>query len=284
MTKNNVPNEMVSGSPCAKLVDQVRLARKTWTALYASLEACFIKIKESKDSVLDPFGVLQVVAEIRSDVALVAQVGEEPLAQAENWAREQAQNVTLVFDQELRKLSTEANVSVEGRFPSYVLDGWLILRISSDNRTTTVGARKVESLHLERVWPEITAALKEEKARAVTPDKFIGSCQEAYKRAVALGNARMGSSLPIRKLFRELVVVLQSEKFWRAPKRSNLAEYTEEHFCRDLARLVAAGRYVTPDGAKMELMPTAFPKDGMPLYLTDGVRFIGHVKFEEPPL
>src|ERR1044071_5260195 len=83
--------------------------------------------------------------------------------------------------------------------------------------------------------------------------------------------SRVGGGTPIRKVL-------------RAPKRSNLAEYTEEHFCRDLARLVAAGRYVTPDGAKMELMPTAFPKDGMPLYLTDGVRFIGHVKFEEPPL
>ena len=282
--KSVVSGKVVTGSPCAELANQVKLARKTWTTLYASLDACLIKIGKSKDSPLDPFGVLQVIAEIRSDAILVAQVGEGPLAEAESWAHEQAQVAILAFDQELRKLTTQADISVEGRFPSYILDGWLAVKVSSDNRTATVGVQKVTSLLLERVWPEITTALKEEKARAIPPDKFIGLCQEAYKRGIALGDAKMGASIPIQKLFRELVVVLQSEKFWRAPKRSNLAEYTEEHFCRDLAKLVASGQYVTPDGAKMELMPTAFPKDGMPLYLTEGVRFIGHVKFEEPPL
>lgn len=282
--KNVVPDKVVSGSPCAELAEQVKLARKTWIGVHASLEACFIKSDESKDFTLDPFGVLQVIAEIRSEETRVAQVGEAPLAQAEVWARERAQTATLGFEQELRKLTTQAGVSVEGRFPSYILDGWLIVKVSSEKGTATVGVQKVKSLLLERVWPEITAALKEEKARAVSPDDFIGLCQEAYKRAVALGGAKPGSSIPLQKLFRELVIVLQSEKFWRAPKRSNLVEYTEEHFRRDLARLVATGRFVTHDGNKLELMPTAFPKEGLPLNLAEGVRFYGHVKFEGPSL
>jgi hypothetical protein len=265
----------------SELVDQVRAARKMWDSLYSSLEACFVKIHD-KEPLLDPFGILDLIGEIRSEATLVLQVGEGPLAEAEKWALEQVQVETLAFDQELKKLTTRDKVSVHGRFPSYVLDEWLVVRVSPEVRTAEVGTKKIKSLLLQRVWPEITAALKAEKSRKVAPDEFIGSCQKAYSRVLSLRKAKMGSSIPIRELFRELVIVLQSQKFWRNPKRSNFAEYTEAHFSRDLATLMMAGLFVTRDGARMELMPTAFPKEGLPLNLAEGVRFIGHIRFEDP--
>jgi hypothetical protein len=281
MTEKNVIDESALVSPWAQLAEQIKLARKTWATLHASLEACYIKTGEFKDTV-DPFGVLHLVADIRSNSTLGTQVGEGALSQAEKWAFQQAQVETLAFDQELKKLATRNRVSMKGRFPSYVLDEWLIVRVSPEVRTVEVGTKKIKSLLLQRVWPEITAALKAEKSRKVTPDEFIGSCHKAYTRVLSLRKAKIGSSIPIREIFRELVIVLQSQKFWRSPTRSNFAEYTEEHFSRDLATLMMAGLFVTRDGARMELMPTAFPKEGMPINLAEGVRFIGHIRFEEP--
>ncbi len=283
MKKNVVPDKVVSGSPCASLAENVRAARKMWTTLHSSLQACFISAVEAKDYVLDPFSLLHVIAKVRSDAFLLAQIGEAPLAEAETWARQEAQAATLAFDGELRNLCGQEQILVEGRFPSYVLEGYLSLRLSPDDRTCTVGVKKVKSLLASRVWPEITVALKKERLRGFKPDDFLVSCHEAYRKTVAHRNDRMGASMPIKDFFRELVIAFRPERVSQPPQRSNSSDYTKEYFRRDLAMLMMAGQFVTPEGAKMELMPTAFPKDGISVNVGGEVRIIGYVAFSEPP-
>ena len=79
-----------------------------------------------------------------------------------------------------------------------------------------------------------------------------------------------------------MIIELQSNRFWRAPKRVNLTEYTEELFSRDMGRLMSAGHFLARDGSKLELRPTAFPKDGIAVTVDGGVRYIGQVIFGEP--
>lgn len=282
MKKNVVPDTVVYGSACADLAKRTRAARKTWTALDNILQACFINSGEPKEFVLDPFALLHAIANARSQAIVVAQVGEPLLVETENRARQAAQSATLAFDGELRNLCMQEKISVAGRFPTYVLDGYLNLRLFPDEGACRIGTKKVKSLFARRIWFEIASAVKGEKLRQVAPDEFLVSCQMAYKRIVALRNEKVGISIPIRDLLRELQITRQHEKSLLNPLPQRLSAYTEAHFSRDVARLMAAGHFVARDGAKIELMPTAFSKDGIPVNVGEGVRYIGRVIFGEP--
>lgn len=281
MTKGGVPDAVVAASACASIAEAARKGQETWTELRTSIRNCFVKTADSKGYVLDPFSFSQTVAEIRSRPDLAGRVGEVALVDAETWARQEIQAATLAFDGELRKLCAQEIISVVGRFPAYVLEGYLTVRLSSSDRMCTVGDRKMKTLMVNTIWDEIASVIKQERLRGGALDDFLVSFQMAYRRAISLRNVKMGASIPIKDIFRELVMTRQSDKFWRTPNRQHFSEYTEEFFRRDLANLIAAGRFATRDGGKIELMPTAFAKDGVAVIVGEGVRFFGHVIIED---
>jgi hypothetical protein len=282
MKKSSAPEKVVSGSVCAGLVEKTRAVRKIWANLESSLDGCFVKTSEPESHVLDPFALLRAIAEARSKAILVTQLGEASLSEAETWAREAAQAATLSFDGELRNLCARDKFSLEGRFPSYLVEGYVEVRLSVDDGVSMIGSKKVKSLFAKRIWVEIASSIEEERLRQVTLTSLLAWFQRAYQSAIAGRNERIGVSIPIKDLFRELAIMLQHQKPSSTLQGQRGAKYTEEYFRRDLSRLMAAGEFVTSDGARMELLPTAFAKEGVPVTIGEGVRIIGRVAFGEP--
>lgn len=281
MKKNDLTDKTLLGAtPCGVLFDRIGSKVKTWTSFHSELLKCLIESNESKGSVLDPFALLAVTANIRSNAELSGEIGNEILQQAENWAQQSARDATIAFDADIRSLCSKENIVVSGRFPSYVLDGFLNLRLSPNERKCTVGDRKLPTLMPVVVWEQVRATIQQERLRSIEPNEFLSLLLASYMRMAALHGVKPGSPVSIKGLLRELIIARQSEKFWKAPQRLNFAEYSEEYFCRDLAKLISAGRFVTPNGQRLELIPTAFAKDGLAIIVGEGVRYFGHVNFE----
>jgi hypothetical protein len=279
--KSSLPDRVLAGSACAGLVEKTRAARKIWVDWENSLSGCFVKTTETGSYVLDPFPLLSAIAEARSKAILVTQLGEAALTETETWARDAAHAAILAFDGELRSLCEREKFSLEGRFPSYIVEGYLRVSLSPDEGVSTIGSKKLKSLFAKRLWVEIVSSISHERLRQVTPSKLLSTFQTAYQRVIASRNERIGTSIPIRDLFRELAIMLQDEKSSVTPQGQRIAKYTEEYFRRDLSRLMAAGELVMADGTKMELLPTAFAKEGVPVTIGEGVRIIGRVAFGE---
>jgi hypothetical protein len=211
------------------------------------------------------------------DPELVSRLGEAALADTEVWAADAAQTATLAFDGELRRLCGEHDISVQGRFPTYVLDGYLRVRVSQSDGVCTIGSKKIKSLFVKRAWMDIASLVKEERARQNTQSDLLAFVYSAYLRSVAARNDKPGTSVPIRDLFREMAIMRQHGP---APSSGQMsAKYTEELFKRDLSRLMAKGEFMTRDGCRMHLLPTAFPKEGVSVNIGEGVRIIGHIAF-----
>jgi hypothetical protein len=253
-----------------------------WDHLEASIESCFVAVGHPPKFVLDPFALLRTVADARTKPVVLAEVGESLLSEAEGEAHEMAKSAIRTFDGDLREFCDRERVSVAGRFPIYVLGGFLRLRLDIHEGTSRVGTKKVKSLLAARVWLTVVAELKKEDRRIITPEDFLASCEVAYSQAIAARDAKVGASIHVRDLFRELRLAREKVSPTAGFKPKRPPKYTEEHFKRDLARLIAAGRFVSKRGAKMELMPTAFSKDGIPVTVGEGVRYIGRVSFGEP--
>jgi len=284
MRKPVVPSTVMANSPCANMAEKAGTACKAWMDLCVSLQACFVKTDDPQHYVLDPFALLRVIAAVRSNASIAIQIGDSTLSEAETWGRQEAQAETLAFDEKLRNFCAREQISVEGRFPLYILGGHLPLRLSLEDSSCTVGAKKkVKSLLVSRVWPEITEAIKKDKLRAFNPSDFLAVCYKTYRKIVTGRNEKAAVSVPIKDFFRALMIELKPEKSSLPSQPRHFRSYTEEYFCRDLARLVKAGQFLTHEGAKIELMPTAFPKDGIPINVDGGIRIIGHIAFSDPP-
>jgi hypothetical protein len=271
----------LSNLPHGALAEAAGAAVQRWTRLSKALLDVSFK-SSSGDLEIDPFAMLRVTTEIRANPHFVAELGDAAICAAEEWARKEAQAVTVDFEASLLQLCGKHGISLRGRFPSYVLGGFLIVRVSQADGTCDVGNTTFKTLLVGRIWQEAMACLEAETRRAVVPEEFVRWCRVAYGRVVALKGERVGSAVPIRDLFRELIMTRQTDRFWRSPRQASFVEYDEEMFCRDLSKVIALGRFVLDDGSRMELMPTAFAKDGVPVVLEDGVRFFGRVAFSEP--
>jgi hypothetical protein len=144
----------------------------------------------------------------------------------------------------------------------------------------TVGSKKVKSLLASRVWLEIASAIKEERLRQVAPKELLALFLKAYLNAISHLNEAIGVGIAVKDLFREVAAVVESERLSPALPRQRRVRYTYEYFKRDLSRLVTASEF-TSDRFKMQLLPTSFAKEGVPVFIGEGVKIIGRVVFVE---
>jgi hypothetical protein len=278
-------NEMaLEGSPCSQFTTRVMTAYRAWGELEAAVRPCFVDIAGSQVASLDPFELIRVLKTVRQRPDLVSAVGESLVEQTEREARHAADLSVRNFDADLRQLCARDAVALTGRFPTYNLAGFLTVRLDLDKSTCSVGSRKLRTLLIGRVWLAIAEEIGAERRRRKAPEEFLIACEHAYRRAIVAAECASGTAIPVKELLRALQLELarSAEPSGRSAKRS--PAYTEEHFRRDLSGLIAAGKFVSSGGSRMELLPTAFAKEGIPVSAGDGIRYIGRIAFELPEL
>lgn len=284
--KGELPSDRIlAGSPCGELAAAIRSAHQRCAGLERELTACIVQPDSAEEYALDPFAMSRLVALIRSDHALAPLVGEPSLLAAEAWARDRSNAETNAFDGKLREFCARDSVAISGRFPAYVLADYLQVRLLADQGACLVGSKKVNSPFVYRVWKEISASIKEETARQVDSKTLLAAFYFAYRRRMQGQSELTDRAIPIANLYSELSMLATQKDLAVGPRVQRAAsKYTKQFFARDLARLIRSGDFTADDGARMELFPTAFPKDGISILTAEGVRIVGRVAFGVPAL
>jgi hypothetical protein len=153
------------------------------------------------------------------------------------------------------------------------------VRILADKGICLVGKTRIQTLLAERVWVAIQSAIQDERSRTVDPTQLLAWFRQAYNSIIAKKGEPVGSTIPIKELFREVAAMVKQQKLPIVPQPQSRAAYSDEYFKRDLSNLVASGNLLAPDGMKLNLLPTSFAKTGLPIFYGDGVKIVGRVSF-----
>ena len=280
MPKSMLNQRALRGNALGEVILLLNDSATALSSLSKRLEMCFVNSLETNEPVLDPFLARPLISTFASDSTVARCLDGELHARLTAYLSSQCATLGNSFEARLRPFCESRGISLDGRFPKYVLSGFLELTVELAKGTCSVGGRGMKSLMLESIAPTLLQTLQAEADRPFDEASFSTDLYEAYKRAVKLEDLNSGQAVHVLDVFRELVFVKQPSSFNKNPTKRNYSEYVKEHFSRDLARISSTGAY--PTGVRLQLLPTAFPhEDGLPLRIEGNVRYIGRLAFTE---
>jgi len=279
MAKAKLTDKTLKDNPLGEVILQIQGLAKQLSSVSKHLEGCFVTSLETSEPIVDPFLAKSLVSVLESDQAMTQFFNTEALSRLKLYVASECRVVANSFEARLRPFCKKNNISVEGRFPTYVLAGFLQVGVEQVKGVCKVGGKPIKSLMLESVAPAIIESLKSEVRRPFEISAFLKELYESYERVIRLGGLNTGQPVQILAVFRELVLVKQPPKFRKTPMKAYFQDYTRDLFSRDLAKVVAVGPNVV-NGKHMEFTPTAFPhEDGLPIRKGESVRYVGRLAF-----
>jgi len=280
MAKVKLTDKTLKDNPLGEVILQIRGLAKHLSSVSKYLEGCFVTSLETSEPIVDPFLAKTLVSVLESDPAIIQFLNTEALSRLKMYVAPECERVANSFEARLRPFCEKNNISLEGRFPTYFLAGFLEVSVEHAKGICRIGGKTTKSLMLESIAPTILETLKNEAERPFDTALFLKELYEAYERVTRIKGLSTGQPAQILDVFRELVFVKQSPTFGKNPVKSNFKDYTREFFARDLARV--SGMITTTSGKRLELMPTAFPhEDGLLIRIGEGTRYAGRLAFNE---
>jgi len=280
VAKTKLSDKLLKDNPLGEIILALRGSAKRITSIAGSLENCFVTSLEASDLIVDPFLAKTVVQSIESDPTIAQYLNADTISGLKSYVSSECERVGNSFEARLRPFCEKNQISLEGRFPTYLLAGFLDVIVEQTKGICKIGGKPVKSLMLESIAPAILGTLKTEAERPFEFDTFLKELFEAYERVTRIKGMNMGQPAQILDVFRELVFIKQSPSFNKTPVKLNFSEYTKEFFSRDLARVSSASS--TMGAKRLELMPTAFPhEEGLPIRIGDSTRYAGRITFNE---
>jgi len=280
MAKVKLTDKTLEGNPLGEAILQIQNLTKRLTSLSKKLEGCFVSSLETSEPIVDPFIARALLSNLESDPLTLQYLDAETLSRLKAYVASECKTVANSFEARLRPFCEKNSISLEGRFPTYFLAGFLEVSVEHAKEICRIGGKTTKSLMLESIAPTILETLKNEAERPFDTALFLKELYEAYERVTRIKELSTGQPAQILDVFRELVFVKQSPTFGKNPVKSNFKDYTREFFARDLARV--SGMITTTSGKRLELMPTAFPhEDGLLIRIGEGTRYAGRLAFNE---
>lgn len=281
MAKVKLTDKTLKDNPLGEVILQIQDLAKRLTSVSKKLEGCFVSSLETSEPIIDPFLANAFLSDLESDPLTLQYLENETLSKLKAYAATECKTVANAFEARLRPFCEKNNISLEGRFPTYILAGFLQVGVEQAKGICRVGGKTTKSLMLESIAPTILDDLKSEAERPFEISAFLKELYEAYERVVKLKGLNIGQPARILDVFSELILVKQSPIFKKTPIKSNFQDYTRGLFSRDLAKVSAADPKVV-NGRRLELMSTAFPdKDGIPIRRGGSMRFAGRIAFTD---
>jgi len=280
VAKIKLSDKVIKRSPLGETILALRGSAKRLTSISSSLENCYVTSIETSDLVEDPFLAKTILQTLESDSTSAQYLNADMLSRLRSHVSSECERVTNCFEARLRPFCEKNQITLEGRFPSYLLAGFLDVIVEQTRGICKIGGKSIKSLMLESIAPSILETLKSESERPFEVGSFLKELFVAYERVIRLKEMNMGQPAQVLDVFHELVFIKQSSSFDMTPVKSNFRDYTKEFFSRDLAR--AAATNSTMVGRRLELMPTAFPREeGLPIRMGDSIRYAGRIAFNE---
>ena len=280
MARTRLDEKTLRDNPVGELILQLIDSVRTQSALRKNLEECFVTSLDRQEPVLDPFRARTLISAVEADAVVCRLLALDARSQLKAHINSECIRLANSFEARLRSFCNQRQIDVQGRFPKYLLSGFLEVSVDEAKHVCKIDGKKVMSLMLESIAPTILEVLSQEEARPFDVGSFGMELYEAYERVLRIRGLGKGEPVQILGVFREIVFVKQTASFYRNPTKRNYSEYSRENFARDLARFCqvdpVAGR------KRLQLMPTAFAqRDGLPIRTGSTMRYIGSLAFSE---
>jgi hypothetical protein len=266
-------------SPVGAVSDVVAGQLAAWHALDSKISGSYVTSIASGQDLIDPFLLNAAIAAADALFAPLDPRDKQSYQRLKAWLDTECGTIAQEFEQRLRAFCEHEKIAVEGRFPTFLLDGFLPVEASLANGDCNVNGERRKTLLFDSIAPIILSAIEEDKTRSFDPKSFLEELYHATLRAAAVGGVAASSMLPIMHVFRELVFTRQQPSFFRQPSKKSFNEYGVGLFARDLARILSAGHTITADGRRLDLGPASSSTDGSPLRQDGTLRIVGRVAF-----
>ncbi len=280
MRKVRLDEKMLVSTPVGKIIIKIGEVSKLMSSTGTKLTNCYIVSSTENKALLDPFRAREVLSDIESDPTISKALGAELVEAAMKDVDTHCKNLQGTFEGNLRKYCSKHKISIDGRFPKFIIGDFLQVAVQTSKGTLRIGTKEIKGFLMEAISPTIEEILAQESKRGVNKSSFLDELYSAYERVVLLQRLTSGNPVPIKDLFNELVFVKQPQKFRNNASRSNFYEYTREFFLRDLAKLVKSGPNVIR-GKRLQLIPTSLTDQAFPFFLDGSLRYIGRIVFSE---
>ena len=228
---------------------------------------------------VDPFQLETVLKDVQQSAIATLPSAEKSLDSLRQWAVTEKARSAAAFDPRLRAFCKTQSYRLDGGYPSYIIEGFLTVRAHDTKREIKVGSSSFRTMMLDTIAPAIREQVADERARKFDASEFIERLFQAYERCLLLERSSIGSPIPVRKVYQELVLILQPEGFLRSASKALFKEYSVELFARDLAKLMESGNCRTSGGKWLSDRPTSFAADGIPILQNGQVRIVGKIVF-----
>jgi hypothetical protein len=279
--KLRITQEILHASSLGQVGKLLSGTIKDLSLMRAKLESCFVMSELTGKPVVDPFRAGAIFPDFWKECGSTLPIATNVRETLDAWIAVECGKTESLFEAALAACCKSNKWHLEGRFPTFVIDGFLSVRANPADALFQVGNSKVKSLFFDSVAPLIKEAILEERRRKFDDARFLENLYRAYERAVTLRRIGLGEPAPIREVFQELVFVLQSAGFRGSGKKAQFVEYTLEFFSRDLAKLIALAPCKTQTGNLLNLEPTSFAVEGVPIRQEGSVRIFGYISFTE---
>ena len=279
MKKQKIPEDFLKTSELGQILVPIADRLKSLSHLKAAFENCVAFSADNGKPLVDPFQLVAALKSTRQAAIAALPSAENTYETLRQWAAAESEKVTALFDPRLRAFCERQGFKLAGQHPSYLIDGFLSVRVNQGTRETDIGPRSIPSLMLDTIAPAISELVKEERARKFDRAQFLELLYQAYERCFLLNSAALGDPIPVRKVYQELVVLQQPEAFLKSAKKALFREYTVELFARDLAKLLESGPCQTTGGKWLSDRPTSFTADGIPILQQGQARIVGKIVF-----
>lgn len=284
MKISKTPDEFLRSSELGQILGPISERLKALIELKTAFENCVVLSVDTGKPAVDPFQLSGVLRDTRTEALSLLSSAEGIYDSLRQWSATESERLRAVFEPRLRTLCEKQSYRLDGRYPSYVVEGFLLVRVKDGDRKTEVGNRSVPSLLVDAIAPAIREQVTEERSRKFDRTQFIELLFQAYDRCALLQKASLGEPMPVRKVYQELVLLQQPVGFLKSAKKALFKEYTVEHFARDLGRLLETSPCRTSGGKLLSDRPTSFSQDGIPISQNGQARIVGKIVFsnEQP--
>lgn len=279
MKRTKVPDEFLRASELGQILLPIADRLKLLSSLKVAFEKCVVLSVETGKLLVDPFQLVAALKHTQQDATTGVPSAGKIYDSLRQWATTESSKSVAGFEQRIRAFCERQSYKLDGRYPFYVIDGFLPVRVHEAERNTEVGTYSVPSLLIDAIAPAIKELVTEERVRKFDVSQFIECLYQAYERCVLLHKASLGDPMPVHKIYQELIILQQSDRFLKSAQKSLFTEYTTAFFARDLARLMESSPCKTRAGKWFSDRPTSFPKEGLPILQNGQARIVGKLVF-----
>lgn len=170
---------------------------------------------------------------------------------------------------------------IDGEWPAFYVQRGIEIVIDEKKDTVNIGGNALPGSSLQEIEQALELHVSELFPGKHSSADFINLLAQAYDHATN----RKGGQAPILEVYRWVVILCQSKRFWRDARSDRFVQVNADQFRARFSHALQGRTTSTSDGRKLRVFPPIDPKDAIFMYQPSERRFgfVGRIEFSNVP-